>query len=195
LNLVLKLLSLTLFAAGVGALVMAPALFRSGFDNKFSAGLEVLPWTLTYCAWFGLFAVAQNYLWCAERAGLAGLALFCGLVVNIGLNFWLLPRWGLHGAVWAVAVANCATLALVYVFCAKIGMQFHRGAWFLSFSLVALAGGWLVATPVLVLLLLASCRGELLFDADEKRQMLVGWQNYQRRAMARFHSLNPARAE
>ena len=42
---------------------------KSPFSNKFQGGLAVLPWTLTYCTWFGTIAVAQNYLWCAERPG------------------------------------------------------------------------------------------------------------------------------
>ncbi len=171
LNMALKLLSLALLAAGVGALLVAPALFYHGFENKYAAGLAVLPWTLTYCSWFGLFAVAQNYLWCAERAGRASLALLLGLMLNVALNYVFLPLWGLHGAVWAATVANGFTLAAVYLFCAASGMRVHRGTWLLSLAPITLGAGWPLALPILLVLATLAASTEWLFNAPEKAEM------------------------
>ncbi len=106
LNTVLKALDLSLFAASVVVLICAPFLFNTVLGGKFSGGLVQLPLTLVYCTWFGTIAVAQNYLWCAEKAWLSSVALFVGLVVNVSLDLALLPRVGLHGAVMATTAAN-----------------------------------------------------------------------------------------
>ncbi len=171
LNMVLKVTSLVLLLAGTATLFVAPILFAYGFQNKFEAGLAVLPWTLSYCTWFGLFAVAQNYLFCAERAGLSSLALLVGLLLNVGLNLLLLPTWGLHGAVWATAIANLAALLIVFAFCQKAGMSVDRGTWLLVLAPIALGGGKLAATTAAIVLLAAAVKGHALFAADEKEHL------------------------
>ena len=181
LNLVLKITCLVLLSAAAATLLGAPILFQFGFQNKYAAGLSVLPWTLAYCSWFGLFALAQNYLFCAERAGLSCVALLAGLLLNIGLNMLLLPTWGLHGAVWATALANLASLLLVFVFSAAAGMRIHRGTWLLSLAPISLGGGVAGALAMLLTLSLAGCCGEWLFDADEKQQLLAGFRQCLRR--------------
>ncbi|MCH7729162.1 MAG: oligosaccharide flippase family protein, partial [Planctomycetes bacterium] len=82
LNLSLKLVSIAFTACGAMILVASPILFGWIFGGKFDGGLFVLPWTLTYCIWFSLALIAQNYLWCAEKARLVSAALFVGLITN-----------------------------------------------------------------------------------------------------------------
>ena len=113
LNLILKLLAIGLVGAGVLAMLIAPLLFGTAFQGKFAEGQAVLPWTLLYSVWFGLAAVAQNYLWCAEKARWGSLALLVGLAANVLLNLLLLPRCGLLGAVAATSAANAIVLVLV----------------------------------------------------------------------------------
>ena len=134
LNLVLKVLLLSLFVASIGVLLVGPLLFEYAFQNKFQGGLVVLPWTLAYCAWFGTIAVAQNYLWCRRSPGLSSLALLVGLVINIVFNLWLLPTYGLEGAVWATSLANLAALLLVYAISTWHGMRVDVGTWLLSLA-------------------------------------------------------------
>ncbi|MEX0610499.1 MAG: lipopolysaccharide biosynthesis protein, partial [Pirellulales bacterium] len=63
LNLILKFASLVMLAGGVVVLWLAPLLFHFAFEGRYDEGLAVLPWTLTYCVWYGLLLVAQNYIW------------------------------------------------------------------------------------------------------------------------------------
>jgi O-antigen/teichoic acid export membrane protein len=110
LRLLLKLMAFLLTAGGTAVLITAPLIFGFAFQNKFVLGQSVLPWTLTYCTWFGLQGVAQNWLWCNEKNRLASVAMLAGLATNVGLNLLLLPRLGLHGAVLATAVGNVVVL-------------------------------------------------------------------------------------
>ena len=78
LNLILKLASLVMLAGGVVVLWAAPLLFHVAFEGRYDEGLAVMPWTMTYCVWYGLLLVAQNYIWCAERMKLGTLPLATG---------------------------------------------------------------------------------------------------------------------
>ena len=113
-------------------LICAPFLFNTVLGGKFSGGLEQLPLTLVYCTWFGTLAVAQNYLWCAEKAWLSSVALLVGLLVNVSLDLVLLPRVGLHGAVIATTAANFMALLLIYLLNGRLGMRIDRGTWILA---------------------------------------------------------------
>ena len=197
LNRMLKLLSLTLFAVSIGVLFFGPLLFEIAFRNKFQGGLVILPWTLAYCGWFGTIALAQNYLWCAERPGLSSLALLAGLVVNIGFNLLLLPTYGLEGAVWATTLANLTALVLVYVFSSRNGMHVDRGTWILSLAPMTLCLGPWVALGALVGLGVVAFTGTSIFTRQEKRQIAEaiwhGWQRVRQHA-SRFSRGVPNRS-
>lgn len=127
LNLFLKIWAILLTAGAAIVLLIAPELFRIGFHNKFAGGLLVLPWTLTYCTWFGLSMLLQTYLWCAERANVASLIALLGVVVNVVLNLLWLPEMGLKGAVLATATANGVAMLLMLGLSSRYGFRVHRG--------------------------------------------------------------------
>ncbi|MBI3838939.1 MAG: oligosaccharide flippase family protein [Planctomycetia bacterium] len=172
LNKVLKLLLYCSFAGSIAVLFVAPLLFEIAFQNKFQGGLVVLPWTLAYCTWFGTIAVAQNYLWCAERPGLSSFALLAGLLLNIGVNLLLLPRFGLEGAVWATTLANLAALILVYVFSQANGMHVDSGTWILSLAPAALGlGPWISLGSLAAISILIVTSNRVLI-IEEKQQLI-----------------------
>jgi PST family polysaccharide transporter len=185
LNTVLKLLFFSLFSASVAMLFVAPLLFEVAFQNKFQGGLQVLPWTLTYCTWFGAVCVAQNYLWCAERPGLCSFALLVGVLLNIGVNLVLLPRYGLEGAVWSTTLANFTALLLVYLFSRAHGMRIDPGTWILSCVPAVLGLGSWISLGVLVAVTLAILLSDRVLDGDEKAHLLEtaqhGLENFKRR--------------
>jgi PST family polysaccharide transporter len=162
----------------VAVLVASPYLFEFAFHSKFAGGLAVLPWTLAYCNWSGMNGVAQNYLWCAEKARLGCLALLVGLCISIGLNLVLLPRFGLHGAVWATSAANFVALGLVYAMNYWSGMRVDRGTLLLSLLPLGLVMGPLVACGVLVLVSAIAVATNWFFNADEKQHLLSAAQGY-----------------
>ena len=172
LRLFLKLFGFALFAGAVAVLLAAPLLFSVAFRGKFPWGEAVLPWTLMYCTWFGLWLVAQNYLLCAEKARLASVALACGLILNVLLNLVLLPRLGLEGAVLSTAAANALSLGLTCLFNRRLGFRLDLGGTVGH----AVAGGRFVLGPwaaVLALLTVAAERlwANRLLSPEEKRQI------------------------
>jgi O-antigen/teichoic acid export membrane protein len=171
LNFILKLFALSLYIVSVGLLLLAPLLFGVALAGKYAAGMALLPWTLTYCIWGSLAVVATNYLWCAERACWASLSLAIGLATNVALNVWLLPRFGLHGAVWATSAANLAMLAAMYASAWTCGMRFSRGTLLAALAPLAIAGGPTSASIALFALLVLACRRDWLFTTHEKTEL------------------------
>lgn len=181
LRLFVKLVGFGLCAAAVGVLAVAPLLFNVGFQGKFADGLAVLPWTLCYCLWFGLFVVLENYLWCAERARLAGLALGIGLAVNVGLNLLLLPPLGLLGAVLATTAANFVALGLICWFNYRLGLRLDPGTRVVLALPLAVCLGPGLAAAVLLVVALEALHSERLLSAEEKRQIAREFRQYAER--------------
>ncbi|HVT27934.1 MAG TPA: polysaccharide biosynthesis C-terminal domain-containing protein, partial [Lacipirellulaceae bacterium] len=144
--------------------------FRIAFHGRYDAGLAVMPWTLTYCAWYSLLLVAQNYVWCTEKMRLGTLPLAIGLAVNIAINLVLVPAWGLLGAVVSTTVATGAALGLLYWINRYIGMRVERGMVLFSTAPLALCGGALCGSVVVVLLAAAMPFSRTLFTQHERER-------------------------
>ncbi len=178
LNFFLKIWAILLTAGAAAVLFVAPELFRIGFQSKFAGGLSVLPWTLTYCTWFGLSMLLQTYLWCAERASTASVVALLGVVVNVALNLLWLPRMGLHGAVLATATANGVALLLMVALSNRYGFRVHRGTLTALLLPIGIPLG-----PWVVLMLMGTVVAETLVSdryltRDEKQEIWSGLGQY-----------------
>jgi len=173
LNLAVKLTSVGMLAAGTCILAAAPFLFHVVLQGRYDEGLAVLPWTMAGCVWYGIYLIAQNYLWCAEKTWLATTPLALGLTANVLLNFALLPSYGLHGAVLAIAVSTALCLATSLVLSAKHGMQLDAGTWALAISPAAIGLGVWPATVACLLVAVATLAGDLVLAAHERRELKV----------------------
>ena len=182
----LKLMGLGFTFIGVCVLVVSPLLFDVVLQGKFNGGLAVLPLTLVYCIWYSLLTVGQDYLWCREKGMWACLAIISGLVVNVGLNFFLIPAFGLYGAVWATAISNLVALVVLYCINRQFGWIPDSGVWLT------------VAVPLLLMLpvnlAMASClvvswaafKYSWLFDEGEKQELLNSMYAIQAKVMGIF---------
>jgi O-antigen/teichoic acid export membrane protein/peptidoglycan/xylan/chitin deacetylase (PgdA/CDA1 family) len=181
LKVLLKLAGLAMCMGSAVVLFAAPLLFGLALKGKFAGGLAVLPLTLTYCTWFGISSLAQNYLWCAEKARLGSIAFLVGLVLNVGLNLLLLPRLGLPGAALATAAANLVVLAIILGMSCRLGFRLDAGiCTILAIPLVFWLGPWVTLT-VLTAIGLQTCLTDRIFSRDEKQQLLAGFFDYGRR--------------
>lgn len=102
-------------AGGAAALWISPWMFDTLLAGRYSGGLAVMPMAFTFSIWGAIAAIAQNYLWVAEKGKYVGWALGIGLVTNLLLNHLLLPILGLKGAVIATMVSNLIVLVGIWV--------------------------------------------------------------------------------
>ncbi len=167
-NTLLKITSIVMLAGGVVVLWSAPLIFHIAFKGKLDNGLAVMPWTMTYCVWYSLLLVAQNYAWCAEKAKLAILPLVAGLVINIAIDLTLIPTWGLLGAVIGTTVATGVAIAVLYWINHIAGMQLGHGMILCTIAPAALCGGAWCGTAALVLLGLCTPFSRTLVTQSER---------------------------
>ncbi len=177
-NLTIKLLGLAMLAGSVLMLLASPLLFGIAFHGKYDGGLEILPWTLTYCTWMALIPLAQMYLWCAERARLPTLALVAGLITNVVLCRLLLPGFGLHAVVWATCAANLVTLVIMFQFNRAYGMKIDGGAWLVMFLPLMLGCGAWATVSATIVLGLEILRADRIFTRDDKQQFMATCRHY-----------------
>jgi O-antigen/teichoic acid export membrane protein len=170
-NFALKLLGLVLFGGGTMILLAGPLVFGILFNGKYAEGEAILPLTLVYCTWLGMCQIAHYYLWCAERSWLSAVTLAVGVALNVALNLVLLPLLGLSGVVLATAAGNGAALAVSLALGIWLGLKVHRGTWVICLLPLTLAGGWLLAVPALIAVLIAIVRTEWILAPAEKDQL------------------------
>jgi polysaccharide transporter, PST family len=181
LNLSYKLIGLSFTFGGVLVLLTAPFFFNTFLQGRYNDGLAVLPMTLVYCIWFSLYTVGQDYLWVAEKGKLATLAVGAGLAINIGLNGWLIPSWGLMGAVWATALGNLALIVLILVLNHCWGCRTDRGIWLLSCLPLILLLPPMLGLLILIVFSTIAIHTNWIFDREEKQQGRKMWQGLERK--------------
>ena len=185
LNLLTKLTAVGLTATAALVLAGAPILFGVLLKGKFDVGLEMLPWTLMYFAWFGIMCIARVYLWCAEKVWLVSIAYLGGLVVNIGLNLMLVPPLGLLGAVLGTCAANFVALALVLGISTVNGLRLDRATWLVSLLPVTLVLGLWGALLGTAAAIVVSLKTELLFTEEDRRELISIARRYQEKFLRR----------
>jgi O-antigen/teichoic acid export membrane protein len=171
LNLVMKIFGVLVVAASAAVLLLAPILFQVAFRDKYASGLAILPWTLVHCTWTGLALLAYNYLYCAEKARLVCLSVLVGLVVNVGLNYLLLPALGLQGAVLASATARLVNLGVVCLIIRWQGMTVDRSLAVIAALALALPLGPWATIAILISVSAGLVPGMRIFSAQETGQI------------------------
>lgn len=174
-NLTLKWLGLSLFAASVVILAAGPLLFRTAFLDKYAQGLEILPLVLLACNWSALATVAQAYLWCAERARLGCLALGGGLLINAAITWLSLPAAGLSGVALGAACGSLATVAVMLWLDRRLGLQLESGTLLVVLLPATLAGGlWTAALGLLAVAVASLASDRILLPADRDKLARLG---------------------
>ncbi len=141
-----------LFTVGAAlSLMMAPWFFDVVLENRYAEGLQLMPMTFVFCIWVSLATIGQDYLWVAEKGKWVAVAIGAGLLVNVALNYVLLPMWGLEGAVVATLVANAVVLAALWLAMAKYGFRLDLTTFVLSIlPATLLAGPWVALACVAI---------------------------------------------
>jgi polysaccharide transporter, PST family len=173
LNLSVKLTGLGMHAVGVCVLLFSPFMFGVILQGRYNDGLAVLPWTLAGCVISGIYVVAQNYLWCAEHPRLAALPLAIGLLINVVLNLFMIPAWGLHGAVIATGIATIFCLAIILILSHKHGMKVDLGTWLICAAPITLAWGIVPSVGAMLLIIVLAIASKSVFDTYERQQIFI----------------------
>ena len=164
---VLKGFAIATTFGGLTLMLISPWLFGAVMGGKYAEGLIVLPMTLLYCTFYGLFFIAQNFLLCCEKGGQISIALGIGLLLNVVLNFVMVPIWGLSGGVLATVIANSASLIAVYWLNHRQGMTWQSGSFLATALPLCFLLGPLPGIGVAMATIYLGTKQRLLFSEEE----------------------------
>jgi len=111
----------TYYLLAIWSLALTVAIFSNEVVHVFAtkryenAALVVSPLLLSVCL-SALYYRFVNSLFYAQRTELVTVATFTSAGVNLALNFFLVPAYGMLGAAWSSVAAHAVSCALVYVF-------------------------------------------------------------------------------
>ncbi|MBI5246854.1 MAG: oligosaccharide flippase family protein [Elusimicrobia bacterium] len=99
----------------IGPLVTAPLFAgKSLIHPSFWSGLDVVPAVTLGYLFNGLYFVMLAPLMLDKRTGAVSAATWAGALVNLALNWFLIPRWGMMGAAWATLGAYMSMATAVW---------------------------------------------------------------------------------
>lgn len=98
-------LALALLGQDVVLLLMAPA---------YRGAAVIVPWIVCGYVFAGMYFVPANFLFVAERTSLIPMVTITAGALNVGLNLWLMPRYGVMAAAWTTLISYAATLVLAW---------------------------------------------------------------------------------
>lgn len=94
--------------------VLAPLLVPVIFGKPYLASVPIIQSILPGIVIFIIFRLLESHLAGKGKPYLALWALIPSLILNIGLNLWLIPRYGAIGSAWATNISY-ASATIVYV--------------------------------------------------------------------------------
>jgi len=164
----IKLVGIVFVAFALSVILFAPWLFEYLLAGKYSLGQAVLPWAFVSAIWCSLALLAQLYLWCAEKVKRTSLVIFIGLLANIALNWWLIPLWGLAGAVAATAIGNGVLLTLFMAMNRHSGLRWDRGTAIVLALPLTLCLGVEISVAAMLLVAILVWRTDWVLSTSEK---------------------------
>jgi O-antigen/teichoic acid export membrane protein len=171
LELGIKLTAFAFTALALVAIATAPYVFQLLTQNRYADGLAIMPLAMVHCTWAALAMLLQSYLWCAERGRLIGAIVAAGLIMNIGLNWWLVPLWDLQGAIVATTMSGAVILLMTYRSVRRLGCKLSLAvAGCCVVPLCLLLPIW--AVPLAFGLLVATAIRTDWFFSDREQQLL-----------------------
>ena len=121
-----RLLRFAFPLALVGGLVMAlltPFILPLIFGEKFIPSIQVVQAILPGIVIFMVFRILESYFAGIGKPWISMGFLIPSLVINVGLNLWLIPLFGILGSAWATNASYLfATLLCVITFTRMSGL-------------------------------------------------------------------------
>ena len=105
---------LALMTAGLAAI--ASDLLALATHGQYIAAAGIVTWTAIGVFFYGIYLLTSIGLNITARTGFYPVTTAIGAGLNIGLNFALVPGFGIIGAAWANGAAYAVQAGLAYVF-------------------------------------------------------------------------------
>lgn len=104
---------LVICSFGLGVALFSEELIRLLTPLRFHGATVVVPWAVLGFVFQGVYLVWSRGTWFSMRTGWTPVLTMLAGALNVGLNLWLVPRWGIMAAAVNTAVAY-GVLALLH---------------------------------------------------------------------------------
>ncbi len=103
-------------AVGLIITLAAPFIIKILYGREFIQSVPILQIYVWSGVSISLFLLAQHFLLAEERQGIIFISSLSAMIVNILLNIYLIPRWGIKGAAWATFISYFFTVFALLLF-------------------------------------------------------------------------------
>lgn len=114
---------------------------------RFQGADRITPWVVGGYVCSGLYLVPTNLLFWRKQTRVIPLATLAAGTANIGLNLWLVPRYGVLAAAWSTLAAYAILLAVTWWRAERVHpfpYEYRRIGSMMALALgLFLAGKWL----------------------------------------------------
>jgi O-antigen/teichoic acid export membrane protein len=107
----------------VGGALIAPRLMGLIFGNEYAPAGTALRLLLISLFFIALHGGTRNLFLAYDRLSWETWIMAGGVIVNVALNLFLIPRFGLNGAAFATAAAEALVLAACGVAIDRLGVR------------------------------------------------------------------------
>jgi O-antigen/teichoic acid export membrane protein len=105
---------LVFVGAGLAISCLGHDLVRLMAASPFHQAYRVIPWIVLAYVCYGMYRTIDIGILVTEQNRFRACVGPFGALINLGLNFWLIPRHGMMGAAWATTVAYGGMMLLVF---------------------------------------------------------------------------------
>ena len=104
-----------LLAAGIPLFLVGGLLLRLFYGSKFDYSAPIFHILIIETILDGITAVLSQAFLAAGYPGTTTLLQGCGVLSAIPLLLWMIPKWGVEGAAWALTIATAIRLTFILV--------------------------------------------------------------------------------
>lgn len=109
-------MAIGLIAVALFGSVIAKDFVAVFLDPRYRAVGPLIPWIIGGYLMHAMFSLLHLALFQAKRTMRLWQLSFLAFAANIGLNFLLVPHWGMYGAAWATLAAYLVEAVVVYFY-------------------------------------------------------------------------------
>jgi len=131
-----------IFTIGFGLmLLLSPEIVKIMADESYWEGLVILPIVFLGIYFQFLYTFEVNVEFFLKKTSLISLGTMLSAGINVGLNFWLVPKYGYMAAAYTTLISYMFLFIFHYIFTSKVikmkifGLKFHSFAIISSFSI------------------------------------------------------------
>ncbi|MDN5341367.1 MAG: hypothetical protein PWP28_242 [Oceanotoga sp.] len=131
-----------IFTIGFGLLLLlSPEIVKIMADESYWEGLIILPIVFLGIYFQFLYTFEVNVEFFLKKTSLISFGTMLSAGINVGLNFWLVPRFGYIAAAYTTLISYMFLFIFHYIFTTRViktkvfGLKFHLFAIISSFSI------------------------------------------------------------